>query len=131
MARAPLTRTRSPWMRDADHDMTMPSPTGPLIAAAWRRSVGDGFLTAIVSLEPHGRHLSIAHHNHPSSHRRAERYPTWDEIADCRYTLCPDTIDMIMILPAIGDYVAHHPTTFHLHQVDNLPASAVDRPVTS
>ena len=55
------------------------------------------------------------------------RYPTWDEISHARYELCPDDIDMIMVLPRSEDYVACHPTVFHLHQVDDLPASAVDR----
>jgi len=47
---------------------------------------------------------------HPS------RYPTWDEIADARDQLLPVDVGFVMHLPARGEYVAVHPTTFHLHE---------------
>ena len=48
-----------------------------------------------------------------------DRYPTWDEIADARYDLCPDEITMAMFLPPKSEYVNLHPTTFHLHEVSD------------
>jgi hypothetical protein len=124
----PLTSARSPWIDEGPWDM----PGAP--GRQYRRNVHDGFLTALVSTEPHGQHLSVAWHppggiggTHRAERKRALRYPTWDEIAHARYELCPRDIDMVIILPAEDDYLAFHPTTFHLHQVDNLPASATDR----
>lgn len=55
-------------------------------------------------------HMSIAH---------IDRYPTWDEIADARYRLCPEEITMAMLLPPPGEYVNEHPHCFHLWQVDD------------
>jgi len=53
-------------------------------------------------------HLSIS---------ASRRYPTWDEIAEARYQLCPDNITMAMLLPPRGEYVNLHDTTFHLHEI--------------
>lgn len=55
-------------------------------------------------------HLSMAHH---------ERYPTWDEIADVRYSLVPDNVTMAMLLPPMNDYVNDHPYCLHLWQIDD------------
>ena len=116
-----LTTQRSAWQ--ALEPMLIEDAPGH----SYRRNVSDGFLTAILTTEPHGLHLSVAHHNHPARKQKANRYPTWDEIAQARYVLCPHDIDMVLILPALEDYVALHPTTFHLHQVVGLPNSATDR----
>ena len=45
------------------------------------------------------------------------RYPTWDEIREARYALCPDDITMAMLLPPRSQYVNLHPNCFHLHEV--------------
>jgi hypothetical protein len=58
-------------------------------------------------------HLSVSHTIRGT---RAPRYPTWDELADARYTLLPDDIDVVMHLPPPSEYVAVHDTTFHLHE---------------
>ena len=55
-----------------------------------------------------GWHLSISH---------PARYPTWDEIADARYTLVPDNVTMAMILPPKAEYINLHPNCFHLHEI--------------
>lgn len=76
----------------------------------YRCTVDDGDLRVIIALEPVGWHLSISH---------ADRYPTWDEIADARYDLLDDGITMAMLLPPRDQYVNLHDTTFHLHEIDN------------
>lgn len=58
-----------------------------------------------------GWHLSITH---------PTRYPSWDEIADARYTLLPDDVTMAMILPPKAQYVNLHPNSFHLHQIERV-----------
>ncbi|MGL4300873.1 MAG: DUF7694 domain-containing protein [Candidatus Neomicrothrix subdominans] len=103
----PLTRQRSPWVeQDAD-----PSLPGALL---FSRRVHDGTLWTIVADEPQiGWHLSISFRDTRS---RPTRYPSWDEIAHARYELLPGDLDFVMHLPPAGEYVAVHPTTFHLHQ---------------
>jgi hypothetical protein len=82
-------------------------------ARVWRRKVHDGVLVAIVADEPLGWHLSISHRDH---HDELRRYPSWDEIAHARYELLPNDVDFVMHLPPPDEYVATHPTTFHLHE---------------
>ena len=55
-------------------------------------------------------HLSIAH---------ANRYPTWDEIADVRYKLVPDNVTMALLLPPPDEYVNAHEHCFHLWEIDD------------
>jgi hypothetical protein len=78
----------------------------------YRRSVHDGWLTALLGQEPTGWHMSISHRSHAGS----TRYPSWDEITHARYELAPIDIDMVMHLPPPDQYVDVHPTTFHLHE---------------
>jgi hypothetical protein len=61
-------------------------------------------------------HLSIAHKH---------RYPTWDEIADVRYALCPEDVTMAMLLPPPGEYLNVHEFTFHLWEIDDPRAEGV------
>ena len=61
----------------------------------------------IVAEEPDGWHLSIS---------RADRDPSWDEIATARYRLLTSVPEMAMFLPSLKDYVNLHPFTFHLHE---------------
>lgn len=110
--RRPLTRQRSPWENITDerldHEL-LPCP------ASWhRRRVTDGVLLACVADEPAGWHLSISFRDHRG---RTNRYPTWDEIAHARDELLPADRAFVMFLPAAGEYVAVHDTTFHLHEV--------------
>jgi hypothetical protein len=60
-------------------------------------------------------HLSIAHKH---------RYPTWDEVADVRYALCPDDVTMALLLPPPGEYLNVHEYTFHLWEIDDPRAGA-------
>lgn len=53
-------------------------------------------------------HLSISH---------PDRYPTWDEIRDARYTFTPPDVTMVMVLPPPSQYVNLHPNCFQLHEV--------------
>jgi hypothetical protein len=79
----------------------------------WQRNVSDGTLVAFVDDEPEGWHLSISFRDHRGGW---SRYPSWDELAHARYELLPAEWDFVMHLPPPDEYVAAHPTTFHLHQ---------------
>lgn len=104
----PLTTQLTPW-RHVGHMPTAPGWK----ADGYRRSVKDGSLRALVGEEPMGWHLSISF---TDDCNRPTRYPTWDEIAHARYELLPGDVDFVMHLPPAGEYVALHPTTFHLHE---------------
>lgn len=69
-----------------------------------------GNVRVFVGKEPMGWHLSISCPN---------RYPTWDEIKQARYDLCPDEVTMAMILPPRKDYVNIHDFCFHLHEIQD------------
>lgn len=108
--RKPLTKARSDWtaVKPPPLESTVP-------AQAWRRRVHDGTLTAFLTSDPGlGWHLSVSHL--PASPKAAQRYPTWDELTDARYTLTDPDIEFVMSLPPLASYVAVHDTTFHLHQ---------------
>lgn len=106
----PLQQARSKWTPTE----VIPDAGAPGVTAVWlTRNVSDGTLIACVAEEPAGWHLSISFRNHRGDH---SRYPKWDEITDARYTLCPTDIDMVMHLPPPDEYLAVHPTTFHLHE---------------
>lgn len=118
MKRAPITRQRSEWEPVPDEAAAAVRSLAELAGAAdvtlWRRQVGDGQLSAIVSLDDGRWHVSVSFSDHRG---RGSRYPRWDEIADARYRLVPDDVTMVMILPPPDDYVALHDTTFHLHEL--------------
>lgn len=110
MKRDPLTRQRSTW-----EQFDNPGSTVVPWATWWRRRTGDGELVACVADEPRiGWHMSISFRNHRGD---LSRYPHWDEIAHARETMLPLDVEFAMLLPRQGDYVAAHPTTFHLHQM--------------
>ena len=78
----------------------------------FRRRVGDGVLAVILTHHPeYGYQMSVSFMDH---RQRLSRYPRWDEIADARYTLIPEEVDMCMRLPPPDQYVALHATTFQL-----------------
>ena len=98
----PITKQKSYWKMRPD--------------GTYVRNVGDGKLFALVGTpENEGEwHLSISFRDNKGE---LSRYPRWDEIIHCRETLIPDDVNMVMILPALDDYVAMHKTTFHLHGI--------------
>jgi hypothetical protein len=61
----------------------------------------------IVSLEPHGFHLSIS---------RRDRLPNYGELVTARYRLLPEHIEMAMFFPPLSEFVNLHPHTLHLYQ---------------
>jgi len=71
-----------------------------------------GECSIIVTRERDHWHLSIAHKT---------RYPTWDEIAEARYRLLPDTITAALLLPPKKDYVNFHENCFQLHEIERHP----------
>jgi hypothetical protein len=113
MDRAPITRQRSPWTK-RDGMAAPVLPYGATEITAWERRVTDGWLTAIVALEPAGWHASVSWA--PTGRRQSLRYPTWDELADARDQLLPADLGFVMHLPPAGEYVALHDTCFHLHE---------------
>lgn len=112
MKHSPLTEQLTIW-RPLGHAPAMEYGGITYVPAAWRRTVTDGRLHALVCEEPAGWHLSISF---ADDCNRPTRYPSWDEIAHARYELLPDDVDFVMHLPPPGEYVACHPTTFHLHE---------------
>lgn len=69
-----------------------------------------GICKVLVGEEPAGWHLSIS---------TDSRNPTWEEIKQARYDLCPSDVTMAMILPPKEEYVNLHNFCFHLHQIPN------------
>jgi hypothetical protein len=95
----------------------------------WRytKDVADGRLQVLVSPNPDGYHMSIAHlaideAGDPSPGRN----PSWEEIREARYLFCPPASTMAMLLPPKAEYVNFHETTFHLWEVPEL-ADRTDR----
>jgi len=96
-------------------------------ARCWRRSVPDGWLTVLRTIEPTDdgsawlMHVSISHagrDGHPA------RYPTWDEQKEAVWRFAPGRA-MASYLPAEGQpYVNLHATTFHWWEVS---AAMVDQ----
>lgn len=48
----------------------------------------------------------------------ADRYPTWDEIKDARYSLLPFGLTFAQLLPPMNEFVNIHPNCFHLWEFD-------------
>jgi hypothetical protein len=112
MKRKPIHTVRSVWSQ-----VESPLPPG-LDAEMFIRNCHDGTLAVIVACEPEiGWHMSISHRGHREEN---SRYPQWDEIADARDNFLPADRGFVMHLPAEDEYVAVHPTTFHLHE-DPVP----------
>jgi len=80
----------------------------------------DGPLTVLVAQEEGRWHLSISH---------VRRYPRWDEIADARYDLLPDALEMAMVLPPRANYVNLNPNVFHLWEMRD-PEMPIERQCT-
>lgn len=108
----PITKQRSQWnvhsLSPAVADLL---ERDGIAADLYTRNVSDGVLRAFVAEEPPGLHLSISFVNHKGD---PTRYPTWDEIIDARERLLPFDVGFVMHLPSDDEYVALHPTTFHL-----------------
>lgn len=69
-----------------------------------------GDCNVFVGQEPVGWHLSIS---------TPYRNPTWEEIKQARYDLCPHDVTMAMILPPTDEFVNIHNFCFHLYQIPN------------
>jgi len=114
MERKPITRQRSKW-QPLDPGL-LPPWLG--ISTAAVRNVHDGQLRVLVAEEPMGWHASVSFIDHRGA---PTRYPTWDEIAGARDEFLPADLAFVMHLPAAGEYVALHDTTFHLHEHPERP----------
>lgn len=56
----------------------------------------------------YGWHLSIS---------TTTRYPTWDEVAQARYSLLDNALTMALILPPREEYINIHEFVFQLHEI--------------
>lgn len=119
-----MTRQRSEWAKVGSDPMmvAMLAGTGGRMVGTWQRNVNDGHLTVFITDDgdvagdgSSHLHLSISHRTNGKKPKPG-RYPTWDEIADARYKLLPLDVHFAMVLPPPDTYVAHHDTTFHLHE---------------
>lgn len=111
-----MTRQQSEWTDIGPANMVWPDSTGkPVMHVAQRyaRRVGDGVLQVILAEEARGWHLSISFTNPKGD---PTRYPRWDEIAAARDRFLPADVGFVMHLPRTEEYVAHHDSTFHLHE---------------
>ena len=114
MDRTPLAKAKSKWEQVETPQSLKETfmPFGAVDITVHRRPVGDGWLSVVITHhERWGYQLSIDFTDHRG---KLSRYPRWDEIADARYTLLPDDLDMCMRLPPPSEYVALHKTTFQL-----------------
>lgn len=91
-------------------------------ARGYYASCDDGFLRAIVGLEPAGKdgemiwHISVSHVNKSLKH---DRYPSWDELKHAKYQLVPDDVPMVLIFPSkAAKYVDVSPNCLHLWQAE-------------
>ena len=107
LQRRPLESLRFTW-RKVRH---------PFGWDCWQAETGDGgHLSVLVTDEPTGLHLSISHRSNGEK-PEADRYPTWDEIADAREQFLPDDRTFVMHLPPRAEYVNLHQSTFHLWEL--------------
>jgi hypothetical protein len=89
------------------------------LALTGTRMFDKGACKVLVSQEPRPKmddtrtywHLSISCQN---------RYPTWEEIKDARYSLLPMGLTFAQILPPMNEYTNIHPNCFHLWELDNF-----------
>jgi hypothetical protein len=108
------------WARTTRDGKVIPEPVEVPLTARHRAMMAVGAIepdlhryqmgdcTVLVGIGPQtGWHISIS---------CPDRYPTWDEIAKARYTLCPEEVMMVMYLPPPWQYVNAHPNCFHLHE---------------
>ena len=95
---------------------------------AYQCLVEDGHLSVFVGKEPNEAgmlkwHLSISHRSsalvNRFGHPLPGRLPNWDEIKDARYRFMPDKIWVAQLLGPPEAYINCHPTTMHLHEVDD------------
>lgn len=86
-----------------------PRPDWPGVGYPDQHWYSWGNCRVLAGRDPDGSwHLSIS---------CPDRNPTWEEIKQARYDLCPHDIAMAMILPPTEQYVNIHQFTFHLHQI--------------
>jgi hypothetical protein len=47
-----------------------------------------------------------------------DRYPTWEEIKDARYSLLPMGLTFAQLLPPMDQFINIHPNCFHLWEIE-------------
>lgn len=89
-----------------------------MLRSTGTRLYSKGPCRVLISQEPRPRgqprpywHLSIS---------CQDRYPTWEEIKDARYSLLPMGITFAQLLPPMNEFVNMHPNCFHLWELDNF-----------
>jgi len=90
------------------------------LKATHTRFFVKGYCRVMLSKEPRPGRILLA--NPPLSLHLSisceDRYPTWDEIKDAKYSLTPNDLTMVMIFPKPEDYVNIHNFCFHLWEWD-------------
>jgi hypothetical protein len=81
------------------------------------RLYDKGPCQVLVSQEPRPKMGAVRNYWHLSISCR-DRYPTWEEIKDARYSLLPMGLTFAQILPPMNEFVNIHPNCFHLWELD-------------
>lgn len=103
------------WLREG----TMQLDFGRLTAEIF--SKGDCRVLISREKRPTGAFVLPAHLDKWRYHLSiscADRYPTWEEIKDARYSLLPHGLTFAQILPPPKDWVNIHPNCFHLWEIE-------------
>ena len=76
--------------------ISIPVPFNLILESPSLKAYQSGELRVLVAIENGRWHLSVS---------CAGRYPTWDEIKSARYSLVPDEIYMVQMLPPKKDFI--------------------------
>ena len=103
------------WSKlDVSMDRLPPNAAAQLLETE-SQFFGKGECRVILSREPRPNdgskrwHLSIS---------CANRYPTWEEIKDARFSLLPLALTFAQILPPPSEYVNIYSNCFHLWEIE-------------
>ena len=88
------------------------SRTGAAPLAGLRSYHGPKDVAVLATIDQTDRFGDLLHVSLSFAHRD----PKWSEIKIVRALFFPDTIDVMMMLPAAEDYVNIHEHTFHMQQ---------------
>ena len=98
-----------------------------IASKGWREVAAPPFLTALTPtsmwVKGHCQVIYTMMENHKgrlwnhASISCPDRYPTWDEILEARYTFFTDEDEVFQRLPPKKQYLNHHPYCFHLWHI--------------
>lgn len=119
-----LDRVKSHGWRERDMSDLIPKGQREAGALLQLKQTGTkmfdkGPCQVLVSIEPRPKMAPGRPYWHLSISCR-DRYPTWEEIKDARYSLLPMGLTFAQILPPMNEYTNIHPNCFHLWELDNF-----------